>query len=204
MRFFLFGPRFFGVRPGVSFRPDEISLKNPSAKPRAPTGSFVYVVENGRGSHKVGWTANPSARLVTLQTGSPDALKFSYVASASGRGYEIEQSAHEILSAYRGVGEWFVVPADMAVAALSTAAFRFGENLLQVTPAQADEILRVAASMPPETGKRAISGFTWFCAALVGGALFAEHRFMGDDAPAFMTGTAVAGLIMLPVLAKYC
>ena len=204
MRFFLFGPRFFGVRPGVSFRPDEV-LKTPNGNPNSPTGSFVYVIENGRGNHKVGWTANPTARLATLQTGSPDPLKFAYIGAASGRAYEIEQAAHGILSAYRcAAGEWFIVPADMAVASLTTAAFRLGENLLQVTPAQADEILRVAASMPPEDGKRPISGFTWFMAALFCAALLAEYRFAGDDVIPFMAGTAGAAMILLPAFAKFC
>ena len=203
MRFFLFGPRLFGLHTGVSFKAGEL-WKQSQVKNGAVTGSFVYVVDNGRGNHKVGWTVNPTARLATLQTGSPDALRFAYVAAASGKGFEIEQAAHEILANHRGSGEWFAIPADMAVAALNTAAFRSGENLLQVTPAQADEILKIAASTPHEAARKRVPAFVYFLGGFFVIMGFAEYRMFGEENLwPIVIGNGVAAAILLPAFAKF-
>jgi hypothetical protein len=124
MRFFIIGPRILGIRPGVSFGPSDFR-KAFGAKRGATgnmTGSFVYVIEGQAGHHKIGVSRDPIQRLAELQTGSPVPLRFAYIGVTPGTGYNIEGAAHDLLDAHRQEGEWFLVPASIAIGAVMEAS----------------------------------------------------------------------------------
>lgn len=152
MRFYFTGPRFFGIRPGVSFDPRELAGRRQSSR-GAMTGSFVYVVAGPGGHHKIGVSTDPIARLAQLQTGAHQALDFAYVGVTPGTGYNIEQAAHQMLTQYRQSGEWFAVPASIAIGAVIETAKRLGEPIQQVQPAMVPQIISVA-NQPAPTKRR--------------------------------------------------
>jgi hypothetical protein len=144
MRFWLSGPRIFGIRPGISFTPNEL-LRRPSPRRQLQgSGSFIYVISGDRGLIKIGVSANPTARLAQLQTSTPSRLSLIYVGALRCSGYAIEAEAHRTLAGYRQNGEWFNVPPDLAIAAVCAAAFRLREPIASVDPRLADEIARMA------------------------------------------------------------
>ena len=144
MRFWLSGPRILGIRPGISFRPDE--LLHRSSPRRQLQGSFIYVIRGNHGLIKIGISTNPSARLAQLQTASATPLKIEYVGALRCSGYAIEAEAHRTLAGYRLEGEWFRCPVDMAVAAIGAAAFRLGEPIASGNPRLVDEVVRVISA----------------------------------------------------------
>src|ERR1700704_1423978 len=126
MRFWISGPRILGIRPGISFRPDEFP-RRPSPR-RQLQGSFIYVVRGDHGLIKIGVSSNPSARLARLRTASAVPLTIAYVGALRCAGYTVEAEAHRTLAGYRLEGEWFNCPVDMAVAAIGVAAYRLGSR----------------------------------------------------------------------------
>jgi hypothetical protein len=52
MRLWISGPRILGIRPGISFRPDEL-LRKPSPR-RQLQGSFIYIIQADNGMLKRG------------------------------------------------------------------------------------------------------------------------------------------------------
>lgn len=149
MRLIGLGPRFFGVRWGVSLgRRDLEKIFNSgrNAKPFDPdTGSFLYVVRGDHGRVKIGITSNCNARLAQLQTGSAHPLEFAWIGAPQGQAVGIEYDAHQMLASYRRNGEWFEVTPDAAVGAISAAAQRRGMNILGCTPELAERIRQVGA-----------------------------------------------------------
>jgi hypothetical protein len=119
-RFWISGPRIFGIRPGISFRLDEL-LQKPSPR-RQLQGRFIYIVQADNGMLKIGVSTNPSARLAQLRTASAVPLAIAYVGALRCAGYTVEAEAHRTLAGYRQNGEWFNCPVDMAVAAIGAAA----------------------------------------------------------------------------------
>ena len=115
------------------------------------TGSFVYVIEGESGHHKIGVSRDPIRRLADLQTGSHVRLKFAYIGVTPGTGYDIEQSAHQLLDAHRKEGEWFLVPASIAIGATLEAASRLGEPIQQVPPETVPQIIFLANQPDPST-----------------------------------------------------
>jgi hypothetical protein len=148
MRLMFFGPRIFGIRPGVSFTPQELMSGFAGSTQKAPgeqmTGSFVYVVRGDHNMVKVGVSTNPNARLAQLRTGSAYPIDFAFIGSTPGTGYDIEQAAHALLDRHRCNGEWFDVPPEMAVAAVTASAHRLNQPIVQVNGGQVDQILRIA------------------------------------------------------------
>jgi len=124
MRFWFSGPRIFGVRPGVSFSPDDLRRRA-----SGPSGSFVYVIRGDHNLSKIGVSTNPDARMAQLRTASPFPLEFAYISAIEGDGYDVEQEAHRILGSRRVNGEWFDVPPEMAISAVTGAAARLGRRL---------------------------------------------------------------------------
>lgn len=127
MRFWFAGPRLFGgfIRPGVSFGPEDFRrARPPDVGAQSPRLDSVYVIEGG-GHVKVGVSADPPARLASLQTGSPHRLSMAMAVPIS-RAYEVEAEAHSILAAKSVGGEWFDVSKEMAIAAVFGAADRLG------------------------------------------------------------------------------
>ena len=122
MRFWFSGPRILGIRPGVSFGPGGWQR----AQSAGQQGS-VYVIQGGHGLFKIGYSTNVPARLATLQTSSPFPLRLVY-ARRCANALMAEQEAHAALAPYRIAGEWFDVPASVAVAAVQDAADRLIEH----------------------------------------------------------------------------
>jgi hypothetical protein len=143
MRFFLFGPRILGIRPGISFGAEDFGRRTHRAPAEPMTGSFVYVVRGDHNLVKIGVTTNPRARLASLRTASAFPIDFSYIAVTPGTGFDIEQAAHTMLASHRCNGEWFDVAPEMAVAAIAGAAHKLGHPLLPVTLDRADQILQI-------------------------------------------------------------
>lgn len=137
MRLFLLLPHFFGLRPGVLFRPPHLS------KPSPITGAFVYVAESGP-SCKIGVTQAPRARLASLRTGSPRPIDMPYIVATRGDGFDIEARAHAILEAYRQEGEWFGVPLWAAIAAVNAAASDCDKTTVALSLDQAEMALAIA------------------------------------------------------------
>ena len=73
---------------------------------------------------KIGVARSPIERLAQLQTGNPDRLRLAWNMPIAGDAYAVEAEAHVMLDRHRVGGEWFAVPSDVAVAAVSGAAFR--------------------------------------------------------------------------------
>lgn len=153
-RFWFSGPRILGIRPGISFSPNDFK-KRQSARQRNEydPSSFVYVIKAPNDRVKIGVTKNPSARLAALQTGSHMRLRFAFIGCTPGEGYDIEGAAHNVLAAYRLEGEWFDVPAEMAVAAVTSCAWKLGHKLEIISQEQADKVLAIAAAEDRQTGE---------------------------------------------------
>jgi hypothetical protein len=151
MRLFFMGPRIRGIRPGISFGPNDFRkvFGTSTTAKGAMTGSFVYVIEGQAGHHKIGVSRDRIQRLAELQTGSPVPLRFAYIGATPGLGYNIEGRAHELLDAHRKEGEWFLVPASIAIGATLEAASRLGEPIQQVQPEMVPQIIFLANQPDP-------------------------------------------------------
>lgn len=90
----------------------------------------VYIIE-GVDAVKVGVAREPLDRLAQLQTGNPDRLRLAWSMPIAGDAYAVETEAHAILDRHRIGGEWFEVPTEVAVAAVSGAAFRLGASTVE-------------------------------------------------------------------------
>lgn len=152
MRFFFSGPRFLGIRPGILFKAgDFVKMFKLSIRPTSqPPPSFIYVIEGEGGKHKIGVSSDPIRRISTLQTGSPVPLKFSFIAVAPDMpaSYFIESQAHELLQKYNTSGEWFAVPASVAIGAVFEGSIRSGYPIQQVKPKTVPTIISLAKSDP--------------------------------------------------------
>jgi len=145
MRFFFTGPRILGIRPGISLSPSDFRRTARRANTGgAMTGSFVYVVQGAGGHHKIGVSTDPIARLAQLQTGSHQSLDFAYIGVTPGEGFNIERAAHDLLQGHRQSGEWFSVPASIAIGSVIEAAKRLGEPIQQVAPETVPQIIQLA------------------------------------------------------------
>lgn len=173
MRFFFFGPRIFGIRPGISLNPGDFrrfALPSGTAS-KGISGGFVYVLRDESGRHKIGSSIDPIQRIAQLQTGSAERLDFAFIGTAPETAYiRIERYAHDLLKFQKipGVGdEWFAVPASIAIGAVMEAAMRLGDPIQQVQPIMVPHILAVAAEEARKTslpGKHfgAMNVFPWF------------------------------------------
>ena len=161
MRFFFTGPRILGLRPGISFGPSDfrkLSRQNAPLGVSGMTGSFVYVIKGSAGHHKIGVSTDPIARLSALQTGSHEELDFAYIGVTPGSGYAIERAAHDLLQDRRRSGEWFAVPASIAIGAVIEAAGRVGEAIQQVPAGAVPQIISLA-SQPEAAARRGVHPF---------------------------------------------
>lgn len=155
MRFFFTGPRFMGVRPGISFSPRDFQRKVSSSPMGGQmTGSFVYVIADETGRHKIGSSRDPIQRIKDLQTGTAEKLSFAYIGVTPGTGFNVEYAAHNLLDDHRGNGEWFKVPASIAMGAVMEAATRLKEPIQQVSSEIVPQIIYLANQSEPATAKR--------------------------------------------------
>ncbi|UGY15112.1 GIY-YIG nuclease family protein [Bradyrhizobium septentrionale] len=145
-----------GLRPGISFGENDFrrAVSRQGAADNHMTGTFVYVIRGAGNHHKIGVSTDPIARIATLQTGSHEPLDFAYIGVTPGTGFNVEQLAHEILKDYRATGEWFSVPASIAIGAVLEAANRLTEPMQQVQPAMVPQIIQLAKLPDPATGKK--------------------------------------------------
>jgi T5orf172 domain len=176
-RLWLSGPRIFGMRPGISFRFDEL-LRRPPPR-RQLQGSFIYIIRGDHGLIKIGVSTNPSARLAQLRTASAVHLEIAYVGALRCNGYAVEGEAHRTLADYRQNGEWFNCPVDMAVAAIGAAAYRLGEPIASGDPKLADEVVRIAAETAAEPSHNIITSAVLFVVKGVLGIVFAAVAWAG-------------------------
>lgn len=151
MRFFFTGPRILGIRPGISFGPNDFRRwgKAGSSSTGTMTGSFIYVVQGAGNHHNIGVSTDPIAQLSKLQIGSRQALDFVYIGVTPGDGVNIEQAAGEMLASYRRSGGWFAVPASIAIGTVIECAKRLGEPIQQVTPEMVPQIIHLANQPAP-------------------------------------------------------
>jgi Meiotically up-regulated gene 113 len=180
MRVWFGGPRILGVRTGISFGPEDLRRFSNNSRTKASTastgGTFIYVIKGEHERVKIGVSNNPARRLSELKTGSPFALDFAYICVVPGIGYDIESAVHQRLHSYRCGGgnagdEWFNVPVEMAVAAISASAFALKQNPVALTLDQVNEVVRIigsggAGSAPASDGGRPSwdvprDGLTW-------------------------------------------
>ena len=124
-RFYLFGPRVWGIRTGVSFNPSDLRSHKP---PKIGGASYIYVIRDAE-HVKIGVTKVPESRLAQIQTGSSQKIDYVFCAPASGDAYSIEREAHALLARNRLEGEWFDVSPELAIAAVTGAAAKLGQSL---------------------------------------------------------------------------
>jgi hypothetical protein len=128
MRIWFSGPRIGFLRPGVSFALGARHQTYHQPNAFAASG-FVYIIaRDGDARIKIGSSVDPFRRLGELQTGSPDQLSIVYKVPIAGGASTVEARAHEILDRHRGLGEWFSVSIDVAVAAIHAAAYQVGSE----------------------------------------------------------------------------
>lgn len=124
MRFFFLGPRFFGIRPGVSFSPRELKSKSPDLADRP---AYVYVVLGEHGRIKIGSTTDLEQRLRNLRTGSAYPLEFAYVRefATPTLAFAVEHEVIKALRNHKTHGDWF----DIAPSVGRDLVDRFGDAL---------------------------------------------------------------------------
>lgn len=210
MRFWFSGPRILGIRPGISFSPQELrSARKPASalvhpNHAADPTSFVYVIRGGN-YVKVGVTTNPSARIASLQTGSAIQLDFSFIGTTPGQGYDIERAAHDILAPYVCSGEWFDVSPELAASAVLAAAARLGRPVHAISSDAADHILRVGRSpivSAPIDRAAATRGLFFLLALTVMFAvlIYTEIVKLGGDIPTVLIANGLGALIMWKIV----
>ena len=71
--------------------------------------TYVYFIQQGRGSVKIGVSDDPEKRLRTMQTGNQKPLRLlgSVPFQSRSDAFEVEKYLHEKYSHYRSKGEWF-------------------------------------------------------------------------------------------------
>ena len=90
--------------------------RSPSVLPSLPV-PWVYVVTGGPRHVKIGISVDIENRLPQLQTGCP--YRVQLVQSWQTReARKVESRAHTALAKYRSMGEWFGIPAQVAVDAV--------------------------------------------------------------------------------------
>lgn len=83
---------------------------------------YLYVIKEQNSDWlKVGIAADVNGRLKELQVGNPDPLEV-VLAIPVARPVAAENLAHKLLEDYRGLGEWFNAPLDVAKQAVIQAA----------------------------------------------------------------------------------
>ncbi|WP_407146239.1 GIY-YIG nuclease family protein [Bradyrhizobium sp. ORS 86] len=176
--------------------------------------TFVYVISGDHGRQKIGVSDDPRKRIRELQTGSPFLLHFVFIGVTEGTAYDIEGEAHFLLDRHKAPGgdEWFVVPPEVAIAAVMACAHRLGHRL---KPIDAEDIGRHVAGpanrraevLLPRWVNVAVIGVAGLCAlAVLAGAqlgrfdlvqvlfLFAVIGF-GAKSAIFLLGEMTRGLI---------
>lgn len=83
----------------------------------------VYIVRAG-GRYKIGMANDPTKRIKTLQTGSPDVIQPVFVAKVEEPSVA-EKRLHSLLATKRGSGEWFELKAEDVDTCISVLSSEF-------------------------------------------------------------------------------
>jgi Meiotically up-regulated gene 113 len=137
MRFYLFGPRFLGIRPGISFNANDFHYRGPTSR----GASYIYVIKGDRDNVKIGVTKYPETRLAQIQTGLSQKIDYAFIAPTSGNAYAIEKEAHAMLARHRLNGEWFDASPELAIAAVAGAAAKLGQSLTATVSAEKPDVI---------------------------------------------------------------
>ena len=137
MRVFFSGPRILGIRPGISFGPEDFGgSRKRTQRPAAGepiAGSFVYVVRGDHNLVKIGTTTDPRARLASPRTASAFPIDYSYIAvTPDNSGPLIEGAAHDLLDRH--------VPVEQFVPAAPHDPHRAAAHLIKQPVASGHEV----------------------------------------------------------------
>jgi len=100
-----------GARAVADGRLDATTLQVTMPPEPEPTGPKVYLVRAESGQHKIGWSIDPAARLLTLQTSSPCRLRL-VLEIETDYGPKLEGRLHQRFASKRLWGEWFSLSAE--------------------------------------------------------------------------------------------
>lgn len=100
-----------------------------------PAPHFLYVIAargSDEGPVKLGLSADPDARLRTLQTASPQPLEIRHREPVDARIVkDLERLLHRDMGHRRRRGEWFAMRVDEAVAQVRFTVIRYENTLLE-------------------------------------------------------------------------
>lgn len=89
----------------------------------------IYVIGPAEGPFKIGYSANPNARLSSLQTGRTDKLILHYSEETeTDKAKVIEKLIHQTIAHKRIRGEWFDVTLDEAIGEVRHALIRWEDE----------------------------------------------------------------------------
>lgn len=91
--------------------------------------NYLYVIGPQDGPVKIGYTSDPHARLMNLQTGHDQTLKIHYLREVDADKVAVmEKIVHRQLSYRKIRGEWFNVSAEDAQLQIDHAMIRWGDE----------------------------------------------------------------------------
>jgi hypothetical protein len=166
MRFFFIGPRILGIRPGISFSPNDFrKLSRPASSAKSEmTGGFVYVLADESGRHKIGSSRDPIDRIAKLQTGFRGTTELRLLHPERRR----RGSWCQRLSRFGAVME---------------AAFRLGEPIQQVPLEIVPQVIYLASTNSAPQKQKFTESFAFFFDKLPGrrmlGGLFPHLHWIG-------------------------
>lgn len=70
------------------------------------SAGFVYLIHDAAGLYKVGYSANPEARVLAMQSGNPRTLTLISKVAVDNR-VEAERILHERLKNFHVIREWY-------------------------------------------------------------------------------------------------
>lgn len=94
-----------------------------------PDLAYIYVIGPEDGPFKVGWSADPKARLTNLQVGQAVEIKLHYEeATEPDKAKVIEKLIHKQIAHKRVRGEWFNVTLEEAIGEVRFAFIRWKDE----------------------------------------------------------------------------
>lgn len=78
---------------------------------------MIYIMKTRKHYYKIGVSANPAARRLSLQTGSPFKIKILSTYEV-GDDFRIEDEVHRMFAQRRRIGEWFYLPEKEIISSL--------------------------------------------------------------------------------------
>lgn len=121
---------------------------------------YVYIISNGQGLYKIGWTGDHvEKRLRALQVGSPHRLEVVYTERSSDA-ETLERQFHERFAAKHFRGEWFQLdPDDLRQFSCSDLN---GWNQLVSIECRLDRVLSTARSFKADDNPLFCQNHIWY------------------------------------------